>query len=274
MRYTTPSIKYVLKNFRYVFPFAIIPAIFFALSLDPAAINTMLKAIATGNSAKLEFSVIFHAVSIFNFSSLRVFFAGLVGFVLLIVCISMLMALLEKHMRIGKRTYNGIFSKLNDNLISTGGMCVLFVCIYELWTLITAAVLFVVMHIGSKIAVWVLSVLVFLALQVALLCVIFLFYLWLPCLQITGFKAFEALKYSYQLSAPVKGKVVLGQMISLTTAEIIICACSYVFTGWVLVSVAAVLYACMVLLYCVRMQIAYFERAQLERADLKKYYHF
>ena len=37
---------------------------------------------------------------------------------------------------------------------------------------------------------------------------------------------------------------------------------------------AAVLYMFMTVMFCVRMQVAYFDRAQLERADLKKYYHF
>ena len=273
MKYTTPSIKYVLKNFQYIFPFAILPAFFLALSLDPSSINALLKAMTSGTTESLSFSVIFHAVSIFNFSSGGAFFAGLCGFILLIVCISMMMALIEKHMRIGKRTYNGIFSKLNDNLLSTAAMSCLFAVVYELWTMITAAILFLLFHVGNKIAVLILSAFAFMALQIVLLYVLSLFYLWLPCLQITGFKAFEALKYSYQLVAPVKGKIVLGQTVSLTLAEILICLCSYLFEGWILVTVAAALYACMVLLYCVRMQITYFARAQMERADLKKYYN-
>ncbi len=30
----------------------------------------------------------------------------------------------------------------------------------------------------------------------------------------------------------------------------------------------------MTAIFCVRMQVVYFDRAQLERADLKRYYHF
>ena len=40
------------------------------------------------------------------------------------------------------------------------------------------------------------------------------------------------------------------------------------------VVIAAILYAFMTLMFCVRMQVIYFDRAQLERADLKNYYHF
>ena len=39
------------------------------------------------------------------------------------------------------------------------------------------------------------------------------------------------------------------------------------------IAVTTALYAYMILQFCVRMQIVYFDREQIERADLKPYYN-
>ena len=274
MNYTIASIKYILKNFWYILPFAILPALFLSLSIDKFAIQKVLTDYFTGKPGG-SFPIIFRAISIFNFRDVGAFFAGLAGIVLMVVCVSLMMALIEKHMRIGKRTFSGIFSKLNDNLISTCGICLLYVLLYEVWALITSALLFLVMIPETVGVVYVLSVIVFFGMHFVLLYIVSIFYLWLPCLQITGFRAFEALRYSYQLVSPVKKNIVFGQWISVTLAEVLLGLCSLFVPGRVAgFALATVSYALMTAIFCVRMQVVYFDRAQLERADLKRYYHF
>lgn len=274
MNYTIASIKYILKNFWYILPFAILPALFLSLSIDKFAIQKVLTDYFTGKPGG-SFPIIFRAVSIFNFRDVGAFFAGLAGIVLMVVCVSLMLALIEKHMRIGKRTYNGIFSKLNDNLLSTCGICLFYVLIYEVWAVLISALLFLAYLVENVVAVYILSVIIFFSMHFVLLYVVSLFYLWLPCLQITGFRAFEALRYSYQLVAPVKMRIVFGQWISVTIAEILIgLTAIFVPMRGFSFAAAAVLYMFMTVMFCVRMQVAYFDRAQLERADLKKYYQF
>ncbi|MFQ7701406.1 MAG: hypothetical protein ACLSTV_10195 [Coriobacteriales bacterium] len=274
MNYTIASIKYILKNFWYILPFSILPALFLSLSIDKFAIQKVLTDYFTGKPGG-SFPIIFRAVSVFNFRDVGAFFAGLAGIVLMVVCVSLMMALIEKHMRIGKRTYNGIFSKLNDNLLSTCGICLFYVLIYEVWAVLISALLFLAYLVENVFAVYILSAIIFFGMHFVLLYVVSLFYLWLPCLQITGFRAFEALRYSYQLVAPVKMRIVFGQWISVTISEILIgLTAIFVPVRGFSFAAAAVLYMFMTVMFCVRMQVAYFDRAQLERADLKKYYHF
>ena len=274
MNYTIASIKYILKNFWYILPFSILPALFLSLSIDKFAIQKVLTDYFTGKPGG-SFPIIFRAISIFNFRDVGAFFAGLAGIVLMVVCGSLMLALIEKHMRIGKRTYNGIFSKLNDNLLSTCGICLFYVLIYEVWAVLISALLFLAYLVENVVAVYILSVIIFFSMHFVLLYVVSLFYLWLPCLQITGFRAFEALRYSYQLVAPVKMRIVFGQWISVTISEILIgLTAIFVPMRGFSFAAAAVLYMFMTVMFCVRMQVAYFDRAQLERADLKKYYHF
>jgi hypothetical protein len=274
MRYTLQSIQYFFKNLLYILPLTVLPALLLSLSMDVKALDVFATAIISGNRSSLNFTVIFHAVSVFNFHSVGAFFAQIASVVFMVVCVAFLMALIDKHMRIGKRTFNGMFSKLNDNFLSTAGMCLLFSVIYSLWALIISATLTLVNVIDNNITAYCLSAILFFASQFILNVLLATLYLWLPCLQITGFRPFEALRYSNQLVSPVIWTIAWGQFLSLTFAEIAFLAIAYFSQGWVLVAFATALYTCMISIFCVRMQIVYFDRAQMERMDLKKYYHF
>lgn len=273
MRYTIQSSKYVLKNFIYIFPFAVIPALFLSFSTDEEAMISVLGNFFSGNISAWDFSSLFRAVSVLNFASWQAIAFGLVGIVAIVLCVSLMMALMEKHMRIGKRTFNGIFSKLNDNFLSTSGYAVLLLVIYELWSLITAALLSFVAMLPSSVIAYLFAVIVFLATHFALLYSINIIYLWLPCMQITGFKAAEALYYSNQLAAPVRWKIILGQAASLMMMDALIYLCVlFAPNPFVFTLLTTLLYAFVIMIYCVRMQIAYFDLDNIERADVSKYY--
>ena len=108
--------------------------------------------------------------------------------------------------------------------------------------------------------------------HVLLIYIIGALYLWLSCMQFTGFKAMEALHYSNQLLAPLKVRLLGAQLLTLFFAEFLICLCVVLAPNFVFFTIiTTVLYAIMIMLYCVRMQIAYFDRDNIERADEKKY---
>ena len=273
MRYTIQACKYVIKNFFYVLPFVILPALFFSVSTDEKAIECLMDTLLAGDFSKLHFSHIFYAISIFNFSSWKAVGSGAVGIIALVFCVALLMAMLEKHMRIGKRTFNGVFSKLNDNFISTCGYALLLLAIYEVWTLLTSALLFLVSRFTVGVLAYILCALVYLGMHVVLLYAVSIIYLWLPCMQITGFRATEALYYSNRLANPVKWRILLGQILFLFVSETTVCLCVLFAPNPVLLMVLTTsFYAILIMVYCVRMQIAYFDLDNIERADLTRYY--
>ena len=273
MKDTLQSIKYIAKNFIYLFPFVILPAFFFALSIDEVALEALIRGVAGGDYESLSFSLIFRSVSFLGFSSGASVLTGLLGLVTLVVGVSLLMAYTEKHMRIGKRGFRGVFSKLNDNLVSTCGIAVLLLVCYELFALILSALFFAAFQIANHAVTLIFCAVVYVGMHFVLLYVITLGYLWLPCMHITGFRAFEALRYSYQLCHPIKGKIIFNQFWLLVLAEALIAASVFIPADAVVpVLVATLFYAFMIMLFCVRMHVVYFDRAQMERADLKKYY--
>ena len=272
MNYTLNTLKYIAKNFLYVILFAVVPAVFFAISINEEATRSVLTNLLSGNPRD-EFWNIFHTVSVFNFSSEKEVFSGITGLIVLIVCTAMLTAFLEKHMRIGKRTLNGLLSKVNDNLISTAGLVLLFVLIYEVWAIVLSALWYFVTSIPNVVIAYILLAFVYVFMTFVLLYAMSVFYLWMPCVQITGFTAFDALTYSYHLLAPIQLKLVLGQCGFLLMCEGLIAVVVMLLQGELAgLVVATVLYTAIILIYCIRMLVVYFDRAQLDRADLKKYY--
>jgi hypothetical protein len=273
MKYTVQTSKYVLKNLFYILPFALIPAFFLSMSLAEEEIIQVLRAVVEGDFSKWTFVNLFRAISVLNFGSWESVITGLVGLIAMVPCVALLMAFLDKHLRFGKRTFNGLWSKLNDNFISTFGYIVLFLAIYEVWSLLLAALLFLIALIPNVVMVYVLASVVYVAMHVLLLYGVGNIYLWLPCMQITGFPAIEALQYSNQLMTTVKWRIYFWQILILLSTEALIAACAYflpnviIFTVW-----TTLLFTVVLLFYCVRMMIAYFDRDHIERADLRSYY--
>ena len=243
MKYTIKTTKYIFKNFLYVVPFTILPAFLLSLSIASDSIETVLTALFTGNLSAWTFADVFRAISVLNFGDLGSSITGFLSIVAIFPCVALFMAFLEKHMRIGKRTFNGLLSKLNDNIPSTFGYGLLFLTIYEVWSLITAALLYFVSLISNIIVAYIAVGVVFLAMHVVLLYTVGLIYLWLPCMQITGFPMMEALEYSHQLLTPVKWKILGGQLLALVGADALICICVMFVPSGIFTLITTVLYA-------------------------------
>ena len=273
MKYTVQANKYIFKNFIYILPLAVLPALFLMFSTDQVAIQCVVDTILLGDLTGLHFEHLFCAISVLNFGSLKSVIFGILGIIGIIVFVALLMAMLEKHMRIGKRTFNGLIYKLNDNFMSTCGYVFLALVIYEIWALLTSALLFFVTRISVTLIAVVLCVIVYLLMHITLISIINAIYLWLPCMQITGFRALEALEYSHQLMQPVKREILIGQLLCLFFVEGLVCACvAFAPSSFLFAVLTTLLYAFMIMIYCVRMQIVYFDCDQIERADLKYYF--
>ena len=270
--YTKQTSKYIFKNFFFIFPFVLIPAFFLALSISSDSVSAVVKAFFEGNLSSWNFFDLFCAISVLNFGSIESTLSGLGGIIAILPCVALLMAFLEKHFRIGKRTYNGLWNKLNDNFMSTFLFGLLILVIYELWALIMAAMLFFMSLIPNAIVAYICIVLVFLALHVVFLYALGAIYLWLPCMQITGFPMVESLHYSYQLVAPLRWGIFAEQMYFLLFTEAVVCVCSIFLSHtltFLLITTATI--SILFIYYFVRMQVIYFDRDHIERMDLKKY---
>ena len=272
MRYTVQSSKYTFKNFIYLLPFAIIPAWFLSLSTDQDAIKCAMESIFYGNINDFHYEHIFRAISMLNFASWYSVVFGIAAIIMLIICGAMMMAFMDKHMRIGKRSFTGIFSKLNDNFVSTAGFVLLILAIYELWTLLISALVYLMALIPVVWLAYIFATFFYLGMHVALIFLIGKIYLWLPCMQITGFQAFEALRYSQYLVSTMRWKLLVSQLSILLFAEALVCLCALSPYTWLFTLLTTVAYVFIIMIFCVRMMVVYFDKDNIERADLRKYY--
>ncbi len=267
------SWKYILKNLWFVLPFAIVPAAFLALSVDYHAIRELTAGIFAGNS-EMSFFLLFRSLSVIRVDG---WVGALIGVGTVFACAvfaAVMLSLVEKHMRIGKRTVSGAFSQLGNNLFSSLGITLLYGALYELWALVSAAVLYAIGGlVKASVGAWLLSVLAFLGLSAVLLFCITVFYLWLPCLQLTGFRPYEALRYSYQLVVNVRGRLLLT-LIAEFLCVTLVCALAGAFLPyyWMFLIVMFIAFALLFLSFCIRMEIVYFKTDKLDREDLIRSY--
>ncbi len=269
MRTVFGSWKYIFKNIWFLLPFAVVPAVFMSLSLDYQCVRSVWSDFFAGDP-RAEFLELFHAWSFIRVDS----WLGLVYSILAVISVIFFMALLlafvEKHMRLGKRTLSGIGAQFVNNLPSVVFAVLVYLVIYEAWAVVLSAVMFAVSEISATATVYAADVIFIVIFAFVLIYLSTILYLWLPCRQMTGFRFFEAFLYSYRLMVGVRGKVLVSFAISLTALFVLLCGCAFLPAAvFYIVGVAA--FALLFLNFCVRMEAVYFETDKLDREDLLRH---
>ena len=270
MRIMFGNWKYIFKNLWFVLPFAIVPGIFLALSLDLDAVTSYLHALLSGNP-RVGFVETFRTLSIIRVDSWLGVLFGVCALISIVLFMAVMLALVEKHMRIGKRTLSGVFSQFGDLLLKALLVTFVYLVLYELWAVLVSALFFLIASMSSVVLVYLLDALVFLALTLALLYVATSFYLWFPCMQITCFRPYPAFVYAYRLMLGVRWKIVFAIAISYSAALIVLFGASFL-PIYLFRAIAFVVQAVLFLSFCVRMETAYFATDKIDREDYIRSY--
>lgn len=272
MRIVFGNWKYIFKNLWLVLPFALLPALFLSLSVDYTKIAAYVKNLFTGNP-RAEFLDLFRTWSLLRFDSVLGAVYSVLSFVCVVFFMAFMLSLVEKHMRIGKRTLSGAFSQLGNVFLTSAFITLLYLIIYEVWGIVIAAILYAVgAFAGTAAGIYLLSALVFAVLVFALAYVVSVFYLWFPCLQITGFRPYEAFRYSYQLMTGVRWRLVLSFLLSLAVVFAVVAASAYFLPEVLFRAVLFVMFVFLFLSFCIRMETVYFETDKIGREDLIRSY--
>lgn len=271
--------SYIFKNILYILPFALVCGLLISITYDQAAVGNVAECFFTGEIGKIQFYDLFRVMSPMNVST---WYFALISFALYFavgVILSMQFALVEKHMRMGKRTFNGIWHKINDNFITTLGMTGLYILLLELWAVLTGLILFAVIKIFMAVRAlqYIFVVILYAASMAAIAYAVQTLSLLLPCAQITGFTLFEALKYSVELAWKVKKEqftVFLAFGIAYSALTLGVSFLGHAVPGCLFITYAFVfiLTVAAVAFFTVGQEVAYFEADQLERADLGRKY--
>lgn len=272
MKYIVETLKYIFKNILYIALFGLPPALFYMAMFDYRGFAATVRNFFTGKIAETTFGQWFGMLSIFNFSTWYGALASVFGFFVIVISMSCMLALIEKHMRIGKRTLNGVFEKLNDNILSTLLVVGIIGLIYEFWALLTALMCFAVSTlIHNLVVAYILLIPLFAGMLYLLLYVLSLLVLWLPCQLITGFDAYESLFYSYHMGAESRQQMIVALLVPLLIGNVALIL--FAFLGNITLSVIVfIVYFCFVIYCGVFMEVVYAMESQMEREDLKPDY--
>lgn len=267
MRYIAGTFRYIFKNFIFLFAFVLLPSYFLTASGDPADIRALIDAFVSGGE-RAEFREVFAFFSPLND---RGWALALVCFATVIVCFPMLFGFIEKHMRLGLRTWKGIAGRFNFNFLTTLVVFVVCIVLYEIWALLTAGLIYAETLLLQGLAASIAALVTGLG-MVALLCyVISTFLLWLPCLQITGYNFMDALVYSNSLASQKKSKMFMALwlpcLVSYAARGLLV---GFINNGAVVFTITELVYLFLILYICVLMFVVYFDAAGEERMDLKK----
>lgn len=268
MNYTGSTYRYVFKNLWYIILLSVLPGVVLAAMVRMDYTKEFFTLFFTGRLSECGFAEIFHTFSVYPFTDWLSALFGLFSFLVVVACACMLLALIDKHMRIGKRTLNGIAERLNDNVVSTFFVALLYSVLYELWALVFSAVASLILgKMPEGAAQYVIFCFLLIVFVFALLFLVAVFYLWLPCMQITGFRAFEALRYSNQLEEREKPRLMLSMALSLLLGNACIVPAVLFLPTPAAYVVLTVVYMFFFMFFLTRMEVAYFEDARLVRED-------
>ena len=266
MRKVLDSWKYIFKNIWFLLPFAVLPAVFLALSLDYTEIGRLVHGFFSGDPRR-SFVGYFRTLSFSRIDSALGGIYSALAYVSVVVCSALMLSFVEKHMRIGKRTLSGVTKGFADIFLSVVVMSFVYVALYELWALLFSAFLYLLSTIPLTELFYVLFVVAFLLFTYALLFLVTVFYLWLPCRQMTGFGFYDAFLYSYRLMVGIRWNLILSYLVSFVLALCVFGAASLLPEA-AFRCIGLVVFAVLFLSFEVRMETAYFDADKLDREDL------
>lgn len=273
MKYIVKTLKYMFKNLWCIILLGLLPAFLYTGAFDFVRYEGFLSEFFTGKLLECTFSDFFCAFSVINVSQWYLAILSVVGFFVSCLFMAVMIALIEKHMRIGKRTLNGIFSKLNDNIVATVVVAFFSGIVYFVWIFAVslAGVGCVAIFQNSAVAAYIFFVLLLILFTYLMLYTISRILLWLPCQLITGFRMFESLTYAAHLVETKKNPMLLALVLPYVIGNVVLGVCALGGTI-TLAPVVFFIYLFFFLYLGVLMEVAYFEEAQMEREDLKPAY--
>ena len=270
MKYIGGALKYVFKNFIFIFPFALLPSYFFAAALDLESLELIVRKLLAADS-DVAFIAVFNSFSLIN-GPRWVF--GVISFACMAVCMPMLFAFIERNMRIGARSFKGVVRRINYYFLTTLVMLIIALAIYELWALVASGLIYASVILFGGVACLVVAIVIALGMFALLAYIFTRLWLWLPCLHITGYHFMDALVFSSQTIGSNKKRLYVAILLPYLAGMALILAAVGVCGMYEIIVPVFVLieliYILLFLYFCALMYTAYFDASGEERADLKK----
>jgi hypothetical protein len=268
MKYAKETLKYLKDNLVLV-PCFVIAVLCAALLVDFQAYQTIAQSIQGGRISDsfvswLRFFILFNPTNTLSIIS------GVIGYVVLVLDLAFIHSMIDNHIRFGSHSFRSIMSSFNINVVN--GL------IYSVFTAIlhflSGVIMAAIMKTSELIPLnysYIFGMIVCALLAVFIFFVCALFSLWLPCVEITGFKKYEALAYSYALARQRVWKIFASlalPVIILVSAAVVIGMMCSAIVSYIVVPILIGLIFIYTSVHCF---IVYVDAENIEREDIRKY---
>lgn len=209
------SIAYFFRNFFYLTPLALIPAVMFGIT--PTLAGWTANSVYEPKTIVNLFVNIFHSISdptkftgenfyqdIYSYISLmgniNYWWLWVIDAILAIFVMCCLFSAVERHMRLGVKQFGRLFTNVNDTIVPLLAYCVIMFAFYELLSVLASAFIYLFTTLELlQVTVFILSCLVMVVFLFIVLAVFTLTCLTIPCRIMDGYKFNVAVSYSCQL---------------------------------------------------------------------------
>jgi hypothetical protein len=268
MRYVKGTLLYIKSN-PLLIPCYLIAAFAFGLLINPAAYQTISLSLTDGNISN-SFTAWLSFLTLFNPQNVYTSISSVMAYIILICDLAFIHSLVDKHIRFGTKSLRSVTSGFNINIVNG----IIFAAFAIIAQLIVAAVISAVMKTCELIPVsysYIAGIIICAAIFLFVLFVAGLFLLWLPCVEVTGFKKFDALNYSYALARPKAWNIFAAFAVpaaaTFTACIAVGLLCARIVTYLVLPVIMGLFFVYTAVLS----YIIYAEEEGISREDLKKY---
>ncbi len=267
MKYITDTLKYLKSNLL-LLPSLAVAIIACAPVVDYGAVENIVNSYSDGQITA-SFADWFMAFMPYNSRNWLSVVLSIVGYIALVMDIAFIHSMVDKHIRFGSKSFRSIMSSYSINFIygliaMVAGMCAMLVLALLMALVMTA---FSMLPSFAFIAGLVLCA----ALALLLAFIAAHFFLWLPCVEITGYKITEAVYSSYAQAKTIRWRnfaaIVVPMIIATAITSLVGGFCGPVATG----AAGAVCFGCAFMVISVASYMAYADAEGLEREDLKKF---
>ncbi len=268
MKYIVNTLKYIRSNPMLWVAYAV-AAICFLAVVDVWSVHDVLMSYSNGTFGANLSDWIFLFLPL-NTSTWWSPVISLAAYVVLTFDLTFICSSTDRHMRYNSLSPRGIFSSLNNSIAP----CIIIMLILTVFNCINAVLLAGIMMATSYSTVrfmFILGIIICAALSLAEFYFLTFFSLWLPCFNITGFRAFESLSYAYSLGSERRKSLFLAIFIP----AIIIAACTlpFIFISVSVISliVISLLLALLFVYIAALVYVVYLDADGIAREDLKKF---
>jgi hypothetical protein len=237
--------------------------------INPEAYSTIASSAQDGTISGSFFAWLKFFI-LFNPDNALTIVTGIAAYLLLISDLALIHSLVDKHVRFGTKSLRSIGIGYNINIVN-GLIFSIFAMIVQF---VVAAINAAIMKTCELIPVaysYALGVAICFALIIFILFVAGLFLLWLPCVEVTGFKKFDALSYAYALARPRAWKIfaslALPAIVTIAICTTVGLLCIKLVTYLVIPVVLGIFFVYVAVLS----YMIYAEAEGISREDLKKY---